>query len=122
MVADKGVTGFSVRELLSRVCPGREFTSSELEAASIAVSSFMTMDGTSRMPRRFVPVGGRYTKGDSEYECVERPEVGSVSEACAGCVFSKSSSPDRWCLGLQCSKWDRADGKNVWFVEEDVEE
>ena len=49
MVVDKGVNGLNVRELLSRVCPGREFTASELEAASIAVSSFMTMDGTSRM-------------------------------------------------------------------------
>ena len=118
MVVDKGVSGLNVRELLSRVCPGREFTPSELEAASMAVSSFMTMDVTSRMPKRFVPVGGRYEKGESSYVCVERPVVRSVSDACLGCVFSKSSSPDRWCLGLQCSKWDRADGRNVWFVEE----
>ena len=104
--------------LLRRVCPGREFTAGEIEAADLVLSSFVgSEDRKSRIPRRFVPVGGSYEKEGRVYECVERGEVPRLSDACRGCCFSKSSSPDRWCLGLQCSRWDRHDGLNVWFVE-----
>ena len=104
--------------LLRRVCPGREFTDGEIEAANLVLSSFMgSEDRKSRIPRRYIPLGGRYEKDGKEYVCVERDEVSRICDACSGCCFSKSSSPDRWCLGLQCSMWDRADGRDVWFVE-----
>jgi hypothetical protein len=104
--------------LLRRVCPGREFSPGEVEAANLVLSSFLGQgDKASRIPRRYIPLGESYEKDGKEYVCVEREEVASPKMACSGCVFSKSSSPDRWCLGLQCSRWDRADGRNVWFVE-----
>lgn len=104
--------------LLRRVCPGREFTPGEVEAANIVLSSFLgSEERKSRIPRKYIPLGGSYEKDGREYVCVERDEVRGVSDACSGCCFSRSSSPDRWCLGLQCSRWDRADGRNVWFVE-----
>lgn len=107
------------RSLLRRICPGREFSSGELEVANLVLSSFLGAgDRASRIPRRFVRVGEVYVKDGKAYRCVPRGEVSKVSRACDGCCFSKSSSPDRWCLGLQCSRWDRPDGENVWFVDE----
>ena len=103
--------------LLRRICPGRVFTAREIAVADLVLSSFS--ESKSRMPRRFVPVGGYYAKDGVMYECVVRPEVGRPSDACRGCAFCRTSSSDRWCLGLQCSKWDRSDGLDVWFVTED---
>lgn len=103
--------------LLRRVCPGREFTPGEIEAANIVLGAMnATADAKLRIPRRFVPVGGFYVKDGVSYECVPRGEVGCVRDACKGCAFCRTSSSDRWCLGLQCSMWDREDGRDVWFV------
>lgn len=103
--------------LLRRICPGREFSRSEIAVADMVLSSFA--ESKSRIPRKFVPLGGFYVKGGVMYECVMRPEVDRPSEACSGCAFCRTSSSDRWCLGLQCSKWDRSDGLDVWFVTDD---
>lgn len=111
----------TAESLLRRVCPGREFSAGELEVANLVLSSFLGAgDKASRIPRRYIPLGEVYVKDGKAYRCVQRSEVSKVSHACDGCCFSKSSSPDRWCLGLQCSRWDRPDGENVWFEEGEV--
>ena len=107
--------------LLRRICPGRDFTPGEIEAVNIALASLSASESKSRIPRRFVALGDFYVKDGIVYECVMRPDVEKPSEACRGCAFCRTSSSDRWCLGLQCSKWDRADGINVWFVTDDEE-
>lgn len=66
------------------------------------------------LPTRFVPVGGRVRMGGVEYECVEAGAETCPSAACSGCDFSREG---RGCWSLQCSPFDRRDGKFVWFRE-----
>lgn len=49
------------------------------------------------------------------YRCVERPYIGCMRDACSGCSLSGRG---RTCDTVRCSKWDRADGTFVWYVEE----
>ena len=79
------------------------------------------------LPTRFVPVGKTIVRYGKEFRCVLRPPVETLSptEACKGCWFAKTHRDDRLvsnCTAIQCSSWDRKDGKNVWFqLVEDVE-
>ena len=75
------------------------------------------------LPTRYVPVGSEFTRYGVRLVCVKRPQVGSVSAACKGCWFSRGRKVIGGetvmlnCNDIQCSKWDRMDGRNVWFVE-----
>ena len=66
----------------------------------------------SNLPHRFIPVGGEFESRGMRVTVVERPARLDASEACSGCVFNTMLCPR-----VQCSKWDRADGKNVWYKE-----
>lgn len=54
--------------------------------------------------------------------CVERDSLCSLSpaDACRGCWFSTARKDDSIvnCVDIQCSSFDRMDGRNVWFVSE----
>lgn len=62
---------------------------------------------------RYIPLHGRLTRDGLTLECVERPEIESPKDACLGCYLRKQGMD---CNGIQCSKFDRRDGKFVWFV------
>ena len=64
------------------------------------------------LPQKFIPVGQTFTSRGMRLTVIERPSSTEPSEACAGCAFASVSCPR-----LQCSAWDRRDGKNVWFKE-----
>ena len=90
------------------------------------VLTFAAMDGNSNingLPTRFVALGGVFTRYGVELECRRRPRVESVSAACKGCWFSRGRRVLNGetvmlnCNDIQCSKWDRMDGVDVWFVE-----
>ena len=74
------------------------------------------------LPTRFVRVGDVFSRYGKVLRCVERPAAGVMmpSDACMGCFFSCSRSVNSMinCNDIQCSKFDRMDGRSVWFVEE----
>lgn len=65
-----------------------------------------------RKPMVYVPIGKYIFIGGERFKCVLRPNVVPI-DACLGCAFRGRSCPPR----LQCSKFDRRDGKFVWFVK-----
>jgi len=72
-----------------------------------------------KLPSRFVPVGETIVRYGQSFKCVERPPIDTLhwTDACKGCWFAKTHH-DRMvsnCNAIQCSSWDRKDGKNVWF-------
>lgn len=75
------------------------------------------------LPTRYVPIGDEFTRYGVRLVCVRRPRVASVSAACKGCWFSRGRKVINGetvmlnCNDIQCSSWDRMDGKNVWFVD-----
>ena len=74
---------------------------------------------------RFVPVGCSLVRYGRKLACVERPaDLWPAADACGGCFFRRSRTENGTvitCSDIQCSSFDRMDGKNVWFVEgEDV--
>lgn len=68
----------------------------------------------SSLPTRFVEVGERITLGRRVFVCVEAPRRTCVCEACGGCDLSRLYLN---CGDLQCGKFDRRDGRFVWFRE-----
>jgi len=72
------------------------------------------------LPTRYVPVGEIVERYGVRLRCVERRPVHSFSAACKGCWFRRCSVDGTIvnCNDIQCSRWDRMDGRNVWFVEE----
>ena len=74
-----------------------------------------------RLPKRFIPIGGEVERYGNTFVCVEAPPVETLQpyEACRGCWFARTRRDDGLaasCAALQCSKFDRKDGRNVWFV------
>ena len=73
----------------------------------------------SKLPTRFVRVGEVLHRYGKDLICEIRP--GSMlmlpCEACEGCWFknSRDGSSVINCNDLQCSSFDRVEGKNVWF-------
>lgn len=65
-------------------------------------------------PSSWCGVGDTLTVGGRTYRCVEVPSDTHWSEACSGCDFSRCY---RNCDGVMCSKFDRKDGKFVWYQE-----
>ena len=69
-------------------------------------------DKASSLPSRFVPIGGLIDIRGRVYRCVIRSDVHWV-DCCSGCSLRGVDCPSF----LQCSKFDRRDGMNVWFRE-----
>lgn len=79
--------------------------------------------GSSRLslPTRYVRIGSILVRYGKTLECVERPKGLAPCDACRGCWFSTGKGHIGGgvvnCRDIQCSSWDRMDGRNVWFVE-----
>ena len=76
--------------------------------------------GSARLPRRFIPIGGEVERYGETFVCGPAPPPGELEpcDACCGCWFSRTRRNDGLaasCSALQCSRWDRKDGRNVWF-------
>lgn len=67
-----------------------------------------------RRPVTFIPAGGLVTVGGRRYRCVEVPRDIHPMDYCRGCDISRERS---YCSHIQCSKFDRRDGKFVRFEE-----
>lgn len=63
------------------------------------------------LPSRFVPIGGIVNIRGRNYRCELRGEVHHWMDCCSGCSLRGIDCP----ASLQCSKFDRRDGRNVWF-------
>lgn len=101
--------------ILRELYPGVEtFTPEQYAFARRAVEVANADAKRSRIPRTDIPVGGSVYRKGKRYECILRPGVSLPSEACSGCSFNVSEFK---CIGLRCSRFDRSDGNNVWFVE-----
>ena len=97
--------------ILRRLYPGREvFTPEEVAFAMKAMQLVVEENRNTVVPSKDVAIGARFIRGGIEYECVPRPIVG-VRDACMGCSFAARPS----CSAPRCSKFDRSDGKFVWF-------
>lgn len=67
------------------------------------------------LPYRTADVGTVVEIGGGSYLVVERPRGLSPRGACVGCAFRLRTCPAGW----GCSKFDRTDGRFVWFVSKD---
>jgi len=72
-------------------------------------------------PSRFVPVGQTVRRYGHNLLCSERPpDLWPPRRACRGCFFRNSFASENVvinCKDVQCSAFDRPDGKNVWFID-----
>lgn len=68
-------------------------------------------------PTRYLRVGETFERYGVTLECFAMPPVTHPSEACAGCFFRRSRINGCVvnCNDIQCSSFDRMDGRNVWF-------
>ena len=73
------------------------------------------------LPTRYVHIGQEMTRYGVCLVCVERPKGLIPTAACKGCFFKKARSGGVVvnCNDIQCSSWDRMDGRNVWFVRKE---
>lgn len=102
-----------IDRVLRELYPDSEsFTSSQRAFAERAIAIANRDAQRSRIPRRDVRIGETFLVRGVEYECIRRPRVLEVSDACSGCAFLHASCP-----AARCSCWDREDGNNVWFRE-----
>lgn len=75
------------------------------------------------LPTRYVAVGETFERYGARLICVARPRAGVLvpSEACRGCWFAHHfrafDNSVTTCRDIQCSRFDRMDGRNVWFKE-----
>ena len=71
-----------------------------------------------RLPWKYLAVDSVFEVAGTRYKVVVRPDV-EARFACEGCAFCAPGAVARnFCQRMRCSRWDRADGVNVWFVEE----
>lgn len=104
-----------MERILRELYPGESEFSAEQELFARRAIEIANRDAKrSRIPRTDIPVGSTFFRKGKEYMCVRRERVVLPSEACSGCAFNQS---DAKCSGLRCSRFDRSDGNNVWFVE-----
>lgn len=109
-----------VMQILRDRFPGREsFTDAEVEFASSLLCDAPSPEKSRITPiTKYVPVGDVLVRYGRSLRCVARPHRGLAcvpGDACNGCFFSLAG---RYCDDIQCSSWDRRDGRNVWFQEE----
>lgn len=105
----------NIKSVLKELYPGKEVYSEEemSSARRIMDASVMRTGRSSRLPSVYIPVGGEYVYGGIRYKCVIRPSV-APRDCCSGCDFRCLKYPCP--AALQCSKFDRRDGRFVWFV------
>ena len=65
------------------------------------------------LPWHFMALGQTVTVYGEKYKAVLRTEDRWKNGACCGCDLANGKD----CKSLQCSMFDRKDGKNVWFVK-----
>lgn len=101
--------------LLRVLMPGKEdFSAEDYAFARVLLSEADGKSGkASSLPSMFVPLGGTVRYKGRVYRCVVREEV-TWAECCRGCAFCGCDCPP----ALQCSSFDRRDGRNVWYQEE----
>ena len=75
------------------------------------------------LPTKYIPIGDVLERCGRKFVAVPRPDASrlAVADACMGCFFAKCPASFSNCNTLQCSRWDRADGRNIWFVPMDGE-
>lgn len=109
------VAEMEILDKLKRVFPEREgFSDAEIAFAArlLSFTARKTSDAPS-LPSRFVELGGVVLHEGHWYRCIESKAT-HPSEACCGCDIARLY---RGCGSLQCSKFDRRDGRNVWYIE-----
>lgn len=76
---------------------------------------------SSGLPTRYVPLGGEFDRYGVRLLCIRRPKGLLPTAACKGCWFRRSRIGGVVinCNDIQCSKFDRMDGVNVWFVKKE---
>lgn len=104
----------NIKTVLKAMYPGvADYTEEQIRTARrVMLASVHRSARSSRLPSIYVPVGGTYTCFGETYRCVERPDV-VPRDCCLGCDLSRIKHPCP--AALQCSKFDRADGRFVWF-------
>lgn len=108
-----------IDKILHRAFPEREdFTAEERSFAESVLASYSNVVRSDRrciaLPTRFIAIGKTVEIGGHVYKCMLRGGVKTPADACGGCDFSRKC---RGCVDLQCSRYDRRDGENVWFRE-----
>ena len=108
----------NIQTVLKVMYPGVEdYTEEQMSSARRAIAAAVRRTQRSmRLPSIYIPIGGYYVNGGTRYLCVARPRV-HPKDGCTGCAFAKRQCP----AALQCSKFDRADNRFVWFVKEGSE-
>ena len=77
---------------------------------------------SSGLPTRYVALGDEFVRYGVRLVCIGRPPGLLPTAGCKGCWFNRSRSADGNpinCNDIQCSSWDRMDGRNVWFVDKE---
>ena len=83
-------------------------------------------NGHHGLPTRYVRLGEEFMRYGVSLVCVRRPEGLHPGDACKGCWFAKGrkrlcgDTVMVNCNDMQCSSWDRMDGRNVWFIEKEA--
>ena len=104
-----------MERILRELYPGEsEFSDDQVSFALRAIEIANRDAKRSRIPRTDIGIGDTFFRKGKEYRCIRRDWVSLPCEACSGCAFNQS---DAKCSGLRCSRFDRSDGNNVWFVE-----
>ena len=73
------------------------------------------------LPTRYVHLGGEIRRYGETLVCVRRPGGLVPTAACKGCWFKRARVGKVVvnCDDIQCSSFDRMDGRNVWFVRKE---
>lgn len=106
----------NIRTVLKEMFPDAgEYSDDQINAARrVMQASTSRTPRSMRLPSIYIPVGGEYVCFGKTYRCIARPKV-VPRDCCLGCDLSRIKYPCP--AALQCSKFDRADGRFVWFVE-----
>jgi len=102
--------------ILKKAFPERsEFSEEEIELAEKVIEAYLApTPRSSALPTKYTDVGDILEIGGHRYECIVARRCSVPSEACSGCDFSRKY---RNCSDVQCSPFDRRDGKFVWYKE-----
>lgn len=108
----------NIKSVLKEMFPGASAYSPEQVAAArrVMLAAVTRRERSSRAPSIYVEIGGTYRYLGVEFRCVRRPNV-VPRDACRGCDLGRVCHPCP--AAIQCSKFDRRDGKFVWFVRVD---
>lgn len=86
---------------------------------------YFDFNGHRGLPTRYVRLGDEFERYRTTLVCVRRPDDLHPADACKGCWFARGRKRIVGetvlvnCNDIQCSSWDRMDGRNVWFIEKE---